>query len=197
MAAGDSPTGISNLALAMLGEDPIAQVDPPDNNKRGRYCAQFYDSSRRAMLAAAPWRCAKRQWQAAAATVVPGFGYNAAYPVPADYIRMYELPDNGVMRWELMNLAGIGLCIVSNAGPPLDETYIFDLEDCTQMDALLVKAIAADMAVNMAWPLARDMSLKEACKADREAYLSTGRTTSAQQASPRRFDADVLLRSRW
>lgn len=199
MSIGDSPVSICNVALAMLSEDPIASLTPPDPNKRGRLCAQFYDTSRRAMLEAAPWRCAKAQFQAAASATAPLFTYGAAYPVPTDYIRMFELPQGGDTRWELMNLAGIGLCIVTNGGQgsTLDETYIYDLQDCTLMSALLVKAIAADMAVNMAWPLARDMSLKEECGKDREAYLSLARTVSAQQASPRAFDADTLLRSRW
>lgn len=197
MAAGDSPTSIANLGLAMIGEDPIASLSPPDNNKRGRYAAQFYDSSRRAMLAAHPWREAKRQLQAAASSTLPPFTYGNAYPVPADFIRMFELPEDGSQRWEMMNLTGIGLCLVTDAGAPLDETYVFDLQDATQMSPLLVKAIAADMAVWMAWPVARDMSLKQECEKERESYLSLARTVSAQQASPRPFDGDVLIRSRW
>jgi hypothetical protein len=201
MAAGDSSTSISNLALAMLGEDPIANVDPPDNSKRARLCYQFYDSSRRGMLEAHPWRCAKRQVQIAAAALAPAFAYGAAYPAPADFIRFFDLPVNGHQRWEMMNLADIGLCIVTDmtgaTGGTLDVDYVFDLRDTARMTPLLVKIIAADMAANMAWPLARDMSLKAQCESDREAYLATARTISAQQASPRRFDADVLLRSRW
>lgn len=195
MAAGDSATSISNLGLAMLGEDPIANVDPPDANKRGRLCAQFYDSSRRAILEARPWRCAKRQFQAAAAAVVLPFG-GTAYPVPADYLRMFDIRAQG-HDWELMNPAGLGLCIVTHAGAPLNEEYIFDLTDPTQMSALLVKAIAADMAVNLALPLTRDLGLKQQCALDREAYLALAGTVSAQQATPRRFDADILLRTRW
>lgn len=195
MAAGDSPTSIANLALAMLSEDAISNVNPPDNNKRGRLCYQFYDSSRRAMLAAAPWRCARRQFQAAASAVTLPFG-GTAFPAPADYIRMVELRDRHE-RWELMNLAAIGLCVVTRHGAPLDENYIFDLVDTTQMDALLVKAIAADMATWMAYPLTRDSALRDRCEQEREAYLSLARTTSAQQASPRQLDEGVTLRARW
>lgn len=199
MSIGDTDVSISNLALAMLSEDPIISLSPPDANKRGRLCAQFYDTSRRAMLEAAPWRCAKRQFQATASATAPLFTYAAAYPVPSDFIRLFELPEDGGMRWELMNLAGVGLCIASDgsAGSTLEETYIYDLQDPTLMSALLVKTIAADMAQNMAWPLARDMSLQQMCLQQREAYISLARTVSAQQASPRPFDADTLLRSRW
>lgn len=197
MAAGDSPTSISNLALAMLGEDPIANVAPPDANKRGRLCAQFYDPCRRAMLNAHPWREAKRQLQAAANSVAPPFTYAAVYTLPADYIRMYELPEDGGTAWEIMNLAGIGRCLVTDAGAPADASYIFDLEDCTQMSPLLVLTIACDMAAFMAIPLTRDGSAKDRAEADELKYLGMARTASAQQASPRTLDTDVLLRSRW
>lgn len=197
MAAGDSPTSISNLALAMLSEDAISNVDPPDNNQRGRLAAQFYDTSRRAVLAAHPWREAKRQVRLAPSATVPPFTYGAAYPLPHDFIRMFDMPEDGGMRWEIMNLDGVGLCILTNAGGPLDATYIFDLIDTTQMSALVIKVIAADMAANMALPLSRDASLQQSCMAQREAYLATARTVSAQQGSPPPFDADVLLRSRW
>jgi hypothetical protein len=197
MAAGDSPTSISNLALAMLGEDPILSVDPPDANKRGRAAAAFYDTARRAMLEAYPWRCAKRQAQLAAAASTPLFTYAQAYPLPADFIRFYELPEDGLQRWEVVNLLNIGRCVVTDAGAPLDVTYVFDLTDCTLMDPLLVMTIACDQAAGMALPLARDMSLKTSLLADRDAYLAAARTASAQQASPRHFDTDVLLRSRW
>lgn len=194
MAAGDSRTSIANLALSMVGEDPISNLDN-EPSKRGRYCRQFYDTSRRAMLAAAPWREAKKEFQAAAQTTPPLFHYSQAYPVPADYIRMVDL-ESPAGRWELMNVGDV-LCIVSNDGAPLDEYYIFDLEDPTLFNPLLTKSIAADIAVNLAWPLARDMSLKEDLKADREAYLVLARTVSGQQASPRIFAGDGILRARW
>lgn len=196
MAAGDSKTGIANQALAMLSEEPIVSLDPPDNLKRARVMAQFYEPSRRAMLAAHPWRCAKRQVQLAAAAQIPAFTYGAAFPAPADFIRFYELPENRTQRWEEMNLSGIGLCVVTDIGSPLDLTYVFDLQDCTQMDPLLVNAIASELAARGAWPISRDMSLKQSCEADRELYLTQARNVSATQASPQLFAGDLLLRAR-
>jgi hypothetical protein len=144
-----------------------------------------------------PWREAKRQLQPAASSQAPLFTYAAAYPVPADFIRMYELPESGRVRWELMNLQNIGRCVVTNDGGPLDAAYIFDLEDTTQMSPLLVKTIAAEIAVNLALPLTRDATLKAQCESDRQGYLAAARTASAQQGSPRQLDSDRLLRARW
>lgn len=197
MAAGDSPTSIVNMALAMLGEPPISNLSPPSPpGKAARLCAQFYDPSRRAMLRAHPFRCAKRQFQAAAAAAALPFG-GTAYPVPSDYIRMYDMAPHRHRRWEVMNLAGIGLCVVSHGGGPLDEDYIFDLVDATQMDPLLVKTVAAEVAAAIALPLTRDASLKTQAQTDRDTYLSLARTVSAQEASAREWDADVILGSRY
>jgi hypothetical protein len=191
MAAGDSPTSISNMALAMLSEDPIENVDPPDNNKRGRLSGQFYDTSRRAMLEASPWRCAKRTAQLAETTAPPAFTYAHCYVLPADFIRFYELPVADDQRWEVMNLPGIGRCVVTDATAPLDITYVFDLLDCTEMTPLLVMAIAAELGANMAWPLVRDMSLKQSCQADRDGYLAQAAASSAEQASFRNLLASA------
>lgn len=198
MAANDSPTSICNLALGMLGEDPIDNISPPQPAiKSAILCAQFYDVSRRAMLASALWKCAKRPVQQAAAQAVPPFEYGNAYTLPADFIRPFKLQWNDDEPYELMNLAGVGRCIVTDHGAPVDLYYIFDLQDCTEMDPLLVMAVAADLAAVLAIPLARDISLKQTAEAEREARLAIARTSDAQQNSPREWDVDVLLGSRF
>ncbi|HEV2189675.1 MAG TPA: hypothetical protein VGR70_20870 [Stellaceae bacterium] len=183
--------------MSMLGEDPITSINPADGSRRSVLAAQFYDPSRRAMLESACWKCAKRQASLVAAASVPLFEFNNAYPIPADYIRSFKVVWSDREPYELMNLAGIGRCIVTNDGSPLNLDYIFDLQDCTQMDPLLVMAIAADLAAVLAVPLAHDVQLKRDAEADREGRLAIARTTDAQQNRPREFDVDVLLRSRF
>lgn len=202
MAAGDSPLSICNLGLLAIGEDPMVSFDPPDNTKRAILANTLYDPVRRQILRSHPWGCAKRQAQLAASTTAPPFTYAFAYPVPADWLRMFDAPDNDPAgKWghprEMMNLAGIGNCIVTNAGPPFNILYVFDLVDCTQMDADLVMAIGAGLADRLAIPLAVDLQLKSAAQSEREGILATARTISAQERSSPEMDIDVLLRSRW
>src|SRR5665213_2266376 len=179
MAAGDSPTSIANIALTEIGEDPISSLIPPDSSRAAIVAAQHYDPSRRAMLEAHPWRCAKRMTTLAAAASAPPFKYGAAYPLPADFIRLYKLDMDLGMPWEIMNLAGIGPCILTNAGGPIDIEYIFDLQDCTQMTPTLVMAVAYDLAAALAIPIAHDASLVSALEAKREGRLSIARTIDA------------------
>ena len=201
MAANDSPTGIANLAMMAIGEDPILSLAPPDNTKRAIAANTLYDNIRRQILRSAPWRCAKRPVQLAASTVAPPFGAGMAYPLPADYLRLYEMPDAGLGYWghryQVANLPAVGPCILTNYGAPLDIWYIFDLQDCTQMDADLVMCIAKGLAAALAIPLAIDLQLKNGAEQEREGLLATARTISAQEAGPREFDTDVLLRSRF
>lgn len=202
MAAGDSPTSIANLALASLGEDAINTLNPPDNNKRARILSQLYDPIRRDVLALHPWRCAKSEASLAQAKTQTLNGRNA-YPLPADFIRFYNeegATDEvwlGWRCWELMNLKNVGPCVVTRDGPPLDIQYIFDLEDCTQMDAPLVMAVANALAAKAAMPLTRDQQIKTDIDSDREGQLSAARSVSAQQASPRDWADSPLMRSRW
>lgn len=201
MAANDSPTGIANLAMLAVGEDPILSLNPPDNTKRAITAEILYDNIRRQILRSAPWRCAKRPAQLAASTTKPPFGPGMAYPLPADYLRLYEMPEEGLGYWgeryQVVNLIGVGPCIVTNWGAPLNIWYIFDLQDCTQMDADLVMCIAKGLAAALAIPLAIDLQLKNSAEQEREGLLATARTISAQEASARELDVDVLLRSRF
>jgi hypothetical protein len=202
VAANDSPTSIANTALNMLGEEPITSLFPPDGTTRAIRVSQAYDSVRRRTLRSGLWGCAKRQAQLAASTITPAFDFAFAYPLPADYLRLIDSPEND--RWagdynrrrKIMNLANIGVCILSNAGPSFPIVYVFDLQDCTQMDSDLVEAIAGGIAERLAIIMAKDIALKQFANADREGLLAIARTTSAQESSPEEWDVDVLLRSR-
>lgn len=194
MAAGDSPVSICNIGLIALGEDPITSFTA--NGKRGTLCGVRYDQLRRAMLRACPWNCATRQVQLAASTTAPLFTYSALYAVPADFLRLNDLPDNRDALWELMNIAGVGPCIATDEGAPLNVLYNFDLQDATQFDPLLSEAIGYAVGATLAIPLARDKALKQMCEQEREGKLASARLTSAQENSRREWDTDTWLRQR-
>lgn len=196
MAVGDSAVSICNIGLIAIGEDPITSVFPPENFKASILCNARYHQVRRSILRSAPWNCAKRQVQLAAAAAAPAFTYGYAYPVPADFLRLIELPDNETAVWEMMNLPGIGNCIVTDEAAPLNAVIIWDLQDETQFDPLLAEAIGYGIGQVLAKPIVNSDKLKQEMAAEVESRLATARLTGSQENSPREWDEDVLLRSR-
>lgn len=197
MAIGDSETDICNIGLIEIGEDPISSVFPPDNSKSAILCNKRFHQIRRSVLRMSTfWNCAKRQVQLAQSATAPPFTYAAAYPVPADFIRVVELPENSQAVYEVMNLAGIGTCIVCNEGAPLALVYIFDLQDPTQMDPLLIDAIGYEIGAKLAQPLGQDKALADRAEARGASAIAAAELPSAQENFVRELDIDVALRAR-
>lgn len=194
MAAGDSAVSVCNIGLIGLGEEPITAFT--DQSKAARFCKARYDQLRRAMLRSCPWGCATRQAGLAASATAPMFTYAAFYPVPTDFIRLNDLPENRDAIWELMNIATVGQAIATDEGAPLDILYNFDLTDPTQFDPLLSEAIGYAVGAALAIPLGRDKALKQIMEGEREGRLSSARLVSAQENSRREWDTDTWLRQR-
>ena len=196
MAAGDSPVSICNIALIALGEDPIVSLS--DNTKRAILCNARYDDVRRAVLRSQPWNSARKQVQLAASTTSPLFNYDNAYPLPNDFIRMYGLDtDLEESIYDIMADPASGkLTLYTDEGAPLNVTYIYDLQDCTQMDPLLVHTIGYQLAGELALPLTQSSERAQQVLNVMAAKLQIARMVDSQDNAPREWDTDILLRSR-
>lgn len=194
MAAGDSATSICNIGLLEIGSDLITSLD--DNFKRAILCKARYQQERRAVLRAHPWNFAKRFAQLPAATSVPAFRYANAFPVPNDYIRLLNLPDNERAVWEEGSIAGVGTVIMTNETAPLNAVYIYDCADETLFDPLFAKALGYSIGATVAVPLGQGKDKRADCLALFEATLALARTIGSQENSPIEWDTDVWLRTR-
>ncbi|HWK44923.1 MAG TPA: hypothetical protein VNT30_09390 [Stellaceae bacterium] len=189
MSLGDSIISICNTALFALGEDPISSLGDP--TKRAILCKARFDPVRRAVLRAYPWNCAKKQAQLAAAATPPLFTYANAYPLPPDFLRMYDLPESDKAQWEI-----IGRQLLTDEGAPLDVVYIQDLTDPTVMDPLLVECIGDQLAAELAQPLTQSQAKQQGMLTVLKGKLDAARLADSQQNSPVEWDEDIWLRSR-
>ena len=79
---------------------------------------------------------------------------------------------------------------------PAINFYLFDLQDPTQMDPLLVEAIGYGLAAVLAIPLGRDKAMKQLMEQEREGRLAIARLVGSQENSPKEWDTDLWLRAR-
>jgi hypothetical protein len=192
MAQGDSIVGICNAALIALGEHPITSLTDP--TKRAILCGVKYDQVRRELLRMHTWSCAKRLASLAASATAPAFRWGNAYPVPADFIRLWDV-EGGVDRddatWEVSN----GL-IYTDEDAPLQLEYICDLQDPTQFDPLFSKCLGLSLAVELAEPLTQSGDKLNRVTSRLANIMPDARLASSQDQGPRELDEDVWLRSR-
>lgn len=192
MAAGDSILEIVNIGLAALGEDPITDIDAPYKRAIGMKGA--YDRVRRATLEAHPWRFAKKMDNLSSSASSPapeGFGYANAFDLPADFIRPFDKKDDNQNDWEV-----VGNQILSDAGAPLRLVYIYDHADPTKYPPLFCKVLGLELALDQCVFITGSTERLTTVRQLRADALPDARTVSAQSASPRELDGDILLRSR-
>lgn len=189
MAAGDSIVGICNIGLIELGQPPITSLSDPV--KAAIYCNARYDQVRREMLRAHPWNSARAQAQLSASTTAPLFKWANAFPLPADFIRMFRMPDNAEARYEI-----VGPVLMTDETAPLNIEYIFNLTDPTKFDPLFVTALGYAVGAAVAMPLVQKAAERTRLDNLVEAKLSIARLIGSQESSVQEWDDDVLLRSR-
>ena len=196
MSIGDSDVGICNTALYALGEQRITSLS--DANKRAIICNDEYDKARRFILTIHPWQCAKKQAQIAADAAKPLFTWSSRFALPGDFLRFFaEAEEYDVATWEIMADPSTGaLMLYSNDSTPLNLMYIYDLQDCTKMSALLVTSIAYELTSRIGLPITQNPSRVDQALNKLKATLEQTRTVDSQERAPREWDVDVLLRAR-
>ncbi len=191
MAAGDSSVSICNIALIALGEAPIVALT--DQTKRAILCKARYDDIRRWVLRSYPWNCARKQASIAASATAPLFNWSSAFPLPADWIRFYD-QDEQQDNTSIWNI--VGNVIMSNQTSPLQINYIFDLQDCTKMDAGLIHTIAYQIVTELGLPITQNQARVTAAVQMLQSKQGVAQNINAQENAPREWDVDILLRSR-
>lgn len=194
MAAGDSIVSICNIGLIALGEPQISSLD--DNRKAAIICKTRYDQVRREVLRAGLWGFAKRQAQLSASPTAPLFDWTNAFPLPADYIRLYRMQRDPQAAYEEGADASGALCLWTNEAAPLNILYIYDLQDPTKFDPIFVAALGYAIGAELAAPLTQSQAKEDKCRAAVESKLAMARFTGSQESSPQEWDTDVLLQAR-
>ena len=206
MAAVGASLPVINAALAFLGERPLASET--DDVPAADVVRAQWAFVRRAELAGHPWQFATRRTTLGAAAEAPVFGWARAFPLPADYLRLLELPDLG-WQWVRpigeapMQVAGSpafeleGNQVLCNAEAPLRCRYVFDQADHAKWHPLFAEAMAYRFAVILAELVTQSGSRREAAMIEHDRTIARARRVSAIEKPPRRLvDASPWLDGR-
>lgn len=146
-----SETGIVNVALRLIGQQPITSLT--DGSPSANAANDIYEELRDDILRSHPWNFATKRVKLARSTTAPAFGFDYAYPLPSDWLRTISVQDNdsgvGTIVYQEEQIGDTG-AIVSNA----DEVYLRYVARVTDPNLM-----SADFRRVFQSGLARDLSV--------------------------------------
>lgn len=186
MAASDIE--VVNRSLTLLGVDPVNSLSDP--TKAASTARRLYDDSRAAVFRAHPWNCLVRRVALPLDNITPAYEFSHQFVLPADFLRLLTLEDvNGRYSIESRRIL--------YDGDNLKIKYIALLTDVPSYDTLLVDALAARLAADLAHPLLQSSSTMEQMWQLYELKLREAKFVDAQENSQEVLDADYWLNSRF
>lgn len=186
MAASDIE--IVNRSLTLLGVDPINSLSDP--TKAAATSRRLYDDSRAAVFRAHPWNCLIRRAALPRDVTTPAYEYSYQFVLPADFLRLLTLDDvNGRYSIESRRIL--------YDGADLKIKYIALLTDVPSYDTLLIDALAARLAADLAHPLLQSSTTMEQMWQLYELKLREAKFVDAQENAQEVLDADYWLNSRF
>lgn len=170
---------ICNEALSMIGASSIQSFE--DNTENARRCASIYDSTRRALLRMHPWSFAKKRAQLAPVTTHPSFGFAHSFPLPRDFIRVY---DSGQYEYELE-----GRHILANTNL-INLVYVADEQNEQLWDSLFSECMALFLVRKLAKPITGSQTEADSAWQQLQSMLKQARAINGQERPSQDFAAD-------
>jgi hypothetical protein len=189
MASSPSETSIANAALTLLGERRINSLD--ESSKTAKMLKERFDEVRDEVLRAYPWNFATKRAALAADAVAPSWGFDRAFTLPADCLRLLELENPARYEYRIE-----GRKIITDLGTPLNIEYTAQITDPVQMDVMFRQAFAAALAADVAEAMTGTSTKVQELHAIRDAKMKASKTPDGQEHSPRRIEASEWLDAR-
>lgn len=183
-----SEVEICNRALGKLGAGRITSLD--DATVEARACKDRFDTARDALLRRYAWNFSVTRTDLAASATAPSFGFDAAYPVPADCLRVLEVQDGAAWKVEGGN-------ILSDLSAPLYVRYIRQVTDAGSFDPMFVEALAAKLAYEMAEHLTESPTKKAQAAKDFQFAMLEAAAADALESTPDDLPEGSWLEARY
>ena len=167
---------ICNEALSMIGAKSIISFD--DATENARRCASIYDSTRKALLRMHPWSFAKKRVQLAPISTHPSFGYAHAFPLPNDFMRVY---DAGEINYEIE-----GRHILADTSL-INLVYVYDNDNEQTWDSLFTECMALYLVRKLAKPITGSQAEADSAWVQLQGMLKQARAINGQERPAQDF----------
>jgi len=196
-----APVDIANLALTLMGADPITSLD--DQVKRARVMKANYDLVRKAELRSNNWAFAIVRASLPALVSVPTWGFNLEYQLPVDCLRVVQVSEFWVglvtddyIGSDTSTYKIEGRKIRSNLAAPLPVRYVSDVTDASQFDAAFLSAFAHRLATVTCHAITESSSKKQSIEVDYVGVIGTASRMNAFETPPEAQPDNAWIASR-
>lgn len=184
-----NPVKICNSALIKIGEAPIQSLDDPQ--KSAVTCKERFDSCRKSVLEAHPWKFAKHRIKIETPLVEsPAFGYENYFQLPADLVSVVSINDGD----EAYDIEGDRLLY---DGSVVEMVYIRDQGTPAPSTPLFDEALACYIG----WDLANSLTEEDNKRLEMwerfQQILSRARFKDAAQLPAKEIEAETFFDARF
>jgi len=145
---------ICNIALLKFGSTTITELGP--ETKESRACQVFYPLMRDELIYSHPWNFAMARADISAQVApVPAFGFDYAYTLPTDCLRVWELI--GDSEWAVESGQ-----LLTNQDTEIYIRYIRRVEESGRFTPSFVSCFGTYLGAELSAKLAGDKSMRQA-----------------------------------
>lgn len=192
---------VCNRALSKLGNYTILSLDDPSDI--AVTIKSMYSVVLDAELSANRWGFAVRRAMLPALEQAPAFGYERAFQLPVDCLRVLEVGPSWPVplsvayrhgpnaEWEIE-----GNTVLTNSPPPLYLRYLRRVEDPAEYPASFVEAFACKLAIEICERIAGGGARKESLWKEYSIAIKVAQKVSAIQRAPQSLQDGAWMMSR-
>lgn len=173
---------ICSNALLLLGDIPIASLNPPDPTDAGTLCGNLYPQVRDWVLRQHSWNCAVKRVILAPDVAPPAFDYSFQFSIPDDWMRTLQVGQ----RDEGVDYQQEGRKILCDESV-FYLVYVFKNTTEATYDSLLVQTLTIAMKAALAYPITKSTSMMEACMQELQGVLKQARSVDGLDNPPDTF----------
>ena len=186
MAAPSAEIEVATMAADLIKATEVNSLDDPIEIIE-QHCSRWFDASRRQALRMVRPNFARTRKNIPRITGDPLFEYADHYQLPNDYIVLMGIEDlkTPLSQWDFSIEDSGKLLIDNSGGESLSIIYVFDNTDVSKSDSLFKKAVALELAINIAYGITGQKSLVKALYELRTAFIAETRAINGQERPPR------------
>ena len=177
-------TDVANVALRLIGQTAI--TSRTDGSSTANTVDDLFDEIRDDLLRSHPWNFATKRQKLAQSSTTPGFEFDFAYPLPADWIRTISVHNNdagyGTILYR-MEYIGTQRAIVASADD-IYLRYVYQVTDPNLMAPDFRRAFEIALARDLSVPIASSNTLQEQLSKQFIRKIAQARSSDAIGAFP-------------